>query len=146
MNNQDFTTTLLLDQTPAEVFNAIMNVSHWWSGEIEGNTKKLHDEFTYRFGDVHMSKQRVVEVIPDQKVVWLVTDSELSFVNHKTEWTGTTISFEISRKDDKTQLLFTHLGLVPQFECFDDCSNGWSMLIHQSLFSLITTGKGKEVF
>lgn len=142
----DFTTILLVDQTPAEVFNAVMNVSHWWSGEIDGNADKLHDEFTYRFANVHRSKQRVVEVIPNQKVVWLVTDSELTFVETKNEWTGTTICFEISRKDNKTQLLFTHKGLVPQFECFGDCSNGWSMLIHQSLFSLITTGEGKEVF
>jgi len=75
-----------------------------------------------------------------------VTDSNLNFVKDKDEWTGTKIIFEISEINNKTQLRFTHQGLVPQFECFGDCSNAWSMLIHDSLMSLITTGKGKKVF
>ena len=58
---------------------------------------------------------------------------------------GTKISFEISEQDNKTQLRFTHLGLVPEIECFDSCSNSWSQLIQQGLFSLITTGKGSKI-
>lgn len=146
MQNQNFITVLLVDQTPEEVFNAINDVSGWWSGEIKGSTNKLNDEFTYRSGTIHFSKQRIVEMIPGQKVVWLVTDSKINFVENKSEWTDTKISFEISKRSNKTQIRFTHLGLAPGIECFDSCSNAWTQLIQQSLFSLITTGKGKKIF
>ena len=142
----DFTTTILVDQTPKEVFNAINNVGGWWQGEIKGSTGKLNDEFTYRIEKFHFSKQKLIEVIPNKKVVWLVTESKLNFIKDKSEWTGTKIIFEISKIDNKTQLRFTHRGLVPKIECYGDCSNGWSQLIRRSLFSLITTGKGKKVF
>jgi hypothetical protein len=146
MKKQDFTTTLSLEQTPLEVFNAINHVSGWWQGEIEGRATKVGDEFTYHMKPFHFSKQKVTELVPGKKIVWLVTESQLNFIEAKTEWTGTTISFEISEANNETQLHFTHHGLVPTVECYDDCSNGWSMLIRQSLFSLITTGKGKQVF
>lgn len=35
------------------------------------------------------------------------------------------------------------MGLVPEQECFSACSNAWSQYIHQSLFNLVTTGKGQ---
>jgi len=146
MTATDYTTTILVDQTPKEVFNAINNVRGWWQGEIEGSTDKLNDEFTYRMAEFHFSKQKLIEVIPDKKVVWLVTESRLNFIKKKSEWTGTKISFEISKKENKTQIHFTHMGLVPEIECYGGCSSAWSQLIEQSLFSLITTGKGKKVF
>jgi len=145
MKKQDFTTTIVVDQTPNQVFNAINNPRAWWSGEITGNTEKLDDEFTYRYKEFHISKQRIIEMIPDERVVWLVIESQLNFIEDKREWNGTKISFEISPKGDKTQLRFTHLGLVLEIECFDSCSNAWSELIQQGLFSLITTGKARKV-
>lgn len=146
MSTKDFTSVFSVEKTPEEVFKAIHNVRGWWQGEIEGGTDKLNDEFTYRFEDIHFSKQKIVEMIPGQKIVWLVTDSKLNFIKDKSEWTGTKIVFEISEKDNKTQVRFTHIGLFPKIECFHECSNAWSLLIGQSLFSLITTGKGKKVF
>ena len=146
MTNQNFTTNILVAQSPKEVFDAINNVSAWWQGEIIGKSHQLHDEFEYRMLDIHFSKQQVVEMIPNQKVVWLVTDSKLHSFADKKEWNGTKIIFEISKVDNKTQLLFTHQGLVPKFQCYGDCSNAWEMLVQQSLYSLITTGKGKKVF
>jgi hypothetical protein len=145
MNTLDFTTTILVDHTKKQVFDAIKNPDLWWSGEIKGNAEKLNDEFTYRYKDFHYSKQRVVEMIPDQKVVWLVTESVINFTQDKAEWTGTKICFEITGEGNQTRLRFSHLGLVPDIECFDSCSTAWNQLIHQSLSALIATGQGKQL-
>ena len=143
MTTTDFTTTILVDQTPEEAFNAINNVRGWWTGEpgVEGNTDKPGDEFTYRYQDIHYSKQKVTELIPGKKVVWLVTDSKLNFTKDKSEWTGTKISFEIAKKGDKTEIRFTHIGLVSEIECYRDCSNAWSFYINNSLRNFITKEK-----
>src|SRR5258707_7189925 len=124
--NQNYTTTLTVDQTPDEAFAAITNVRGWWSEDIEGSTQKLGDEFTYRHEDVHRCKLRLTEVIPDQKVAWLVLDNYFNFTQDTTEWTGTEIIFEVSAKGNQTEVRFTHLGLVPEYECFDICSKAWA--------------------
>lgn len=142
MTTTDFTTTIMVDQTPEEAFNAINNVRGWWSEEIEGSTNKLNDEFNYHFEDVHRCKMKLTEVIPNKKVVWQVMDNYFKFTKDKSEWTGNKIIFEVSEKDNKTQIRFTQLGLVPEYECFDICQNAWSNYIHNSLRNLITTGKG----
>ena len=146
MNNKNFSVTLLVDQTPEEVFNAVTNVRKWWSGyyaeEFVGNTEKLNDEFSFTAAEgAHYSKQKLIEVIPGKKIVWLVTDSELSFVDNKNEWIGTKIIFEISKNGSKTQLTFTHEGLVPEFECYDSCSPAWTQYLQNKLLPLIKSTK-----
>ena len=143
MNQQNFTTTILVDQTPEEVFNAITNVRGWWSEEIAGGTEKLNDEFLYRYKDVHRAKMKLIEVVPGKKIVWQVMENYFSFTKDEKEWTGTKVSFEISKTGHQTQLTFTHIGLVPEYECFEVCREGWSNYINDSLYRLITTGKGK---
>jgi hypothetical protein len=141
MSDQNYTTAFLADQTPKEVFAAINNVRGWWSGEIEGDTDKLGAEFTYEVPDTHWSRQKVTEFVPNKKVVWRVLESKLSFTKDKNEWNGTDITFEISKKANKTEVRFSHLGLVPSLECYVDCSNAWSMLVKSNLRKLIATGK-----
>jgi hypothetical protein len=142
MKQQDYNVSILVDATPEEAFDCINNVTEWWTENLEGGSKKLNDEFTVRFGDVHYSRQKLIELVPGKKVVWLVTDSILNFLKDRNEWTGTKISFEISSQDEKTKIHFTHIGLAPEVECFDACSNAWGQYIQQSLQSLINTGKG----
>ena len=143
MTDRNFTMTFTVDQTPREAFEAIKNARGWWPEEIEGSTGKLGDEFTYHYKDVHTCRMKLVEFVPNQRVVWLVLDNYFNFTEDKTEWKGTKIIFEVSKRGDKTEVHFTHEGLVPQYECFNVCSNAWGSYINGSLRGLIATGKGK---
>jgi Activator of Hsp90 ATPase homolog 1-like protein len=136
-----FSMSFTVERTPEEVFAAVNDVRGWWSGDIEGDTADLGDEFTYRHEDVHYSKQRITESIPGERVVWHVLDGYLGFVEDKTEWTGTEIVFEITRQGDATVLRFTHVGLLPAYECFDNCSSAWSFYINSSLRNLIASSE-----
>ena len=143
MAERDFATTFTVLESPKKVFEAIINVRGWWSGDIDGETDKLGAEFTYRVKDVHLSKQTITELVPGRKVVWHVTDANLSFVKDSGEWRGTAIVFEIARIGGNTVVRFTHRGLVPRNECYNDCSNAWGLLVKGNLRKLITTGKAQ---
>ena len=143
MSGQNYTTSLTVDQSPEEVFAAISSVRGWWSGEIDGRTDKLGAEFKYRYKDLHKTTQKITELVPGKKVVWHVVESHINFVKDKNEWNGTDVVFEIAKKGGKTELRFTHVGLVPAFECYGDCSGAWGFYINDSLRSFIATGKGQ---
>jgi len=142
MHNQDYTATITVSKTPEEVFNSLMDVSKWWGGkDLKGNTEKLNDEFVINHPNAHYSKQKLVEVIPNKKIVWLVTESKLEWLNmDKHEWTNTKMIFEINSNSDKTILHFTHEGLVKEQECYTTCEQGWNMVIKEWLFNFITNG------
>ncbi|TVX99865.1 SRPBCC family protein [Cohnella terricola] len=140
--DQSFSTSFTVDQGPNEVFAAINNVREWWSEEIEGSTAEL-GEFKYHYRDVHRCTIQITQLVPGQKVVWHVIDNYFSFVEDKNEWKETNIVFEISKKGDKTEIRFTHVGLVPTYECYSVCSDAWGTYINGSLHDLIAKGKGQ---
>ena len=142
MTAKNYTASFTVDQSPDDVFAAVNNVRGWWSGEVDGRTDKLGAEFTYRYQDLHRSTQKITEFVPGEKVVWRVLDAQINFVKDKDEWDGTDIVFEIARKGGKTELRFTHVGLVPTIECYGKCAGAWGYYINESLRSLVTTGKG----
>jgi hypothetical protein len=108
-----------------------------------GSTDKQGAEFDYHYEDVHRCQMRITELVPEMKVAWLVLDNYFNFIEDKTEWKGTKINLEIARKGEKTEVHFTHVGLVPEYECYGVCSNTWGSYVNGSLRSLITKGKGK---
>ncbi|OQP44517.1 ATPase [Niastella yeongjuensis] len=142
MHSKNYTTSIEVDQTPAEVFRAITNPRAWWSEGIEGKTEKLNDEFVYNYRDVHRAHMKLTEVVPDKKVVWQVLDNYFNFTQDEHEWKGDTIIFEITSTGNKTLLQFTQIGLTPENECYEVCEKGWGNYIDGSLYKLITTGKG----
>lgn len=139
----DFTTIALVDATPQQAFDAINRPRDWWGQSIEGSTDTLGGEWTYRYKDMHRSTQRTSEFVDGKRVVWDVIDSELSFLNDKSEWTGTKLVFDITPRGDKTEIRFTHVGLQPHVECYDMCEPAWTGLIQDSLKDLIEKGAGQ---
>jgi len=140
MTKPSFTTTIEVVQSPEQVFAAVVDVRSWWFGDIEGSSDHLGDEFTYTVPGIHWNAMRVTELVHGEKVAWLVTDSRLEFTQVKDEWTGTTITFDIDPVDGGTRLRFTHAGLVPDYQCFTDCSNAWGSFVHGSLKTRIAAG------
>ena len=142
MTNKNFTTTLQVDKSPSDAFQAITNPRAWW-GKTDGRADRLGGEWTYRYKDVHVSTHKTTELVPEKKVVWHVVDSTMTFLKMDPhEWRGTDMVFDIARKGDKTEIRFTHVGLVPEAECFDMCLPAWTGLIQNSLRNLIETGHG----
>ena len=142
MTHRGFTTTFLVEQTPAEAFAAVTDVRGWWSQQIDGDTDRLGAEFHYDNRPQHHATMRVVELVPDERVVWTCLDNHFDFIEDPTEWVGTTVRFDISAEGRQTRVTFTHAGLVPDYECFDVCSHAWGGYVGDSLKNLITTGKG----
>ena len=143
MSTTDFTTSFVVNASPEEVFNAVNNIRGWWSESVEGNTDQLNETFLYYYKDVHISKMKIVEMVPYSRVVWEVLGNHFNFVEDKTEWKGNKIVFEITPKDGQTELKFTHVGLTTAYECYDVCHDAWTSYIQGSLKDLITTGTGK---
>ena len=143
MENKNYTTTILVAQTPQDVFKAVNNPRAWWSAGIEGVTDELNAEWNYHFADNHRTKLKTIELIPNEKVVWLVEENYFKNAKDQTEWVGNKIVFEISKHDDKTQLTFTQIGLVPTYDCYKNCGWAWTGFVQQSLQSLINTGVGQ---
>lgn len=141
MQNKSYTATIEVTQSPNEVLNAINDVTKWWSKDFEGSSSQLNDEFVIHHPNQHYSKQKLIEVIPNKKVGWLVTKSKLHWLkNNKEEWINTKMIFEITANGDKTVLHFTHEGLTPEKECYAMCEKGWNIIIKNWLFHLITMG------
>jgi hypothetical protein len=131
MKKDNFSYSLKTSKTAHEVFELLLDIEQWWSGlfaeTINGKSQNVNDEFTFKAGGgVHYSKQQLIELIPHKKIVWLVTDCNLSFLNKTNEWNGTKIRFDLTGDEKSTTITFTHEGLVPQIECYENCSSAWT--------------------
>ena len=141
MKPQDYNCSIAAGVTTKEAFEGINRVSEWWAMGFEGHSQKLNDVFTVRFGETFVTF-KIVEVEPNRKMVWQVIDCYLHWINDKTEWKNTKIVWNISAQNNTVHVSFTHLGLVPKLECYDNCQTGWDFYVKESLLKLLTEHKG----
>jgi hypothetical protein len=130
MLNENFSYSFESAKSPEVVFKTLLDVTKWWYGifdeTITGKSQNVNDVFTFLAGGgVHQTTQKMVELIPNKKVAWEVTASNLSFLKKPDEWMNTKFYFDLSSTGNKTKITFTHEGLQPEIECYDDCSGGW---------------------
>ncbi|MEP7372064.1 MAG: SRPBCC domain-containing protein [Chitinophagaceae bacterium] len=142
MKKQDYTTTITVNTTAQEAFKIINNVPGWWTTIFEGHSEKLNDVFTVRFGETFITV-KIIELIPGRKIGWHIIDCYKHWLKDKKEWRDTAMSWEIFPANNATQISFTHFGLVPGIECYEGCEKAWNFYVNESLFKLLTQGKGK---
>ncbi len=141
----NFKKTITIQASDNIVYEALTNcIKKWWTELFEGTSNEQGKNFTIRFGANVFKTMRVEELIPNKKIVWLVTDSliDIPELKNKREWIDTKIIWEISSKDNQIILQLTHHGLTPQIECFNICENGWHNFT-DSLTEFVNTGIGK---
>lgn len=139
---KSYSVSITCGGTATEAFKKINDVAAWWTEDFKGRSKIINDEFTVSFGDTWMTHE-VIELIPGEKIVWMVTDCYKHWLKkNKKEWRGTTLKWEISDGREGTQITFTHVGLLPGIECYDGCEKAWNYYIRESLLSLLENGKG----
>jgi hypothetical protein len=123
-------------KSPQAVFHhLIYDVSKYWPEEMVGENAKLHDEFIFRIGDSHYSKNIVTEFVPDKKFTWLVTESKRSTDSY--DWTGTKMTFELTPKGDHTQIEFTYDGPVLEQE-YDRLIQICDLVVKEKLYEFLT--------
>ncbi|MDR3688228.1 MAG: SRPBCC family protein [Fimbriimonas sp.] len=137
----DFQVSIAVALSPAEAFDKVCSVSAWWTTDIEGQTRGANSNFTVRFEDTYVDFN-ITEFVPGKAVSWHVTNCYIPWFEDKTEWTGTTVRFDISPTDSGSKVTLTHVGLKPELECFEGCSAGWQHHISDSLQKLISEGTG----
>jgi hypothetical protein len=142
MKQSDYQSSITANVTPKDAVDKISRVSEWWAKDFEGKSEEPNDVFTVRFKNGDMYKVKVSEIIPNKKVIWEVIDSNQGWHANHTEWVGTKIVWEVFPQKDGTEVKMTHVGLVPEFECFDKCSLGWDYLMEKSLQKLLNDNEG----
>lgn len=121
--------------TPEAVYKTLTTeegLSSWWAKQTTAKPEVGFSN-TFTFG-TFINKMKVVELIPDEKVIW-------ECVASIDEWVGTFISFELEEKSEKTLLRFTHGNWKELTDMFAGCTYDWARFM-TSLKSLCETGTG----
>ena len=138
----DFNCSTSSKISASEAIKKISNVPEWWGVTFSGSAKIQNDKFIIKMGGASFFNMTIAELIPDKRVVWLVTDCYMPWISDKKEWANTKIIFDLSENNGITKLNFIHEGITPDVECYKLCKPGWTHWITTSLFSYFTTGKG----
>ena len=141
MKTHDYTCSIQTSVSAKEAYDKIARVSEWWAKNFKGSARNLGDTFTVRFGETFVDF-KISEAVPESRIVWQVANCHLPWLKDKTEWNGTSATWEISSSSGITTITFTHHGLTPDVECFSACEKGWNSHIQKSLLKLLNDGKG----
>ena len=141
---KDFSYSFTVKASAKDAMKMISKVDLWWAKKFKGKAAKLNDEFSVYFGgpkDTFVDF-KISEVVPGKKIVWLVTDCNLHWINDKKEWKNNECVWNLTEKDGKTIIDFIHKGMNPESECYESCKPGWTHHIKDSLIKLIEEGTG----
>ena len=125
-----------VEATPDRVFEALTTtagLAGWWTTDTHGDGD-VGGVLQFRFGEKGGFDMNVRELDPGKHVLWEVVDGP-------EEWIGTHVDWELRQADDRTTVLFRHLGWKEPVEFMHHCSTKWAVYL-MSLKALLETGTG----
>lgn len=137
--------SLVINAPPSAVYAALTTpegLRGWWTEDcdvVTGVGGTIH----LRFG-AHHKELRIERQDPGREVHWRCTGAHIAIpqFTRKDEWVGTQLVFRLTPDGEgRTRLEFEHVGLVPTFECFSLCNDGWRHYL-DSLQQFAETGQG----
>lgn len=137
--------SLVLNATPAAVYAALTEargLRGWWTGDCDVENH-VGGHLQLRFGPNYKTL-RIAHLEPGCEVRWHCTAAHIAIgeFTRRDEWVGTELRFRLSpQANGQTRLDFEHIGLVPAFECYGLCSEGWQHFL-ASLQQYVATGRG----
>jgi len=137
--------SLVLEASPATVYAALTTpagLRGWWTQDCDVQTE-AGGTMRFRFGRNH-KEMRIERLEPGREVRWLCTGAHIAVgqLKRRDEWVGTQLVFRLTAQGKgRTRLDFEHIGLVPAFECYGLCSDGWRHYLG-SLQQFAETGRG----
>jgi hypothetical protein len=141
-----FRRVLQINAPAATVYRALTTqtgIEGWWTRTCT-IASEIGESSTVRF-DKCFKTFRIDQLTPNESVRWHCTaahiETDTQFAN-PAEWVGTSIHFRLETVGPATtQLTLEHIGLGPQFECYDLCRQGWDHFL-ASLKHYSETGVG----
>jgi uncharacterized protein YndB with AHSA1/START domain len=121
---------------PRNVYAALTDcerLASWWTNDTRGRNA-VGDVIHFQFGERGFFDMKVLELAPDKRVLWEVTDGPA-------EWIGTKIIWELSPEGTGTTIRFKHQGWREPVDFMSHCSTKWATFL-MSLKSLLETGRG----
>jgi len=110
-------------------------LSEWWTRDGVRGDSSEGSRLQFFFGQPEPAAvMEVTRLSPEGLVSWNCIEGDDA-------WVGTTITFDLTRTDDETVVLFTHADWREPIEFMAHCSARWAYFL-LSLKSYQETGKG----
>jgi len=119
-----------------DVYNAITDqnrLAAWWTNDVRGRAE-VGGAQEFHFGSRGFFQMKVLELKPNERVVWEVAKGP-------EEWLGTKVIWDLASADDGTTIRFKHQGWREPVEFMGHCSTKWGTFL-MSLKGLLETGQG----
>lgn len=134
--NKNYSAQLRVKTSDVRAFEALSTkLGDWW-GDQDQPVRRSGNVFTVSWGEPWY-QFKVIEYVPLEKITWECIDANQIIGNLEgvqKEWVGTQLHWTINELDkDEIELQFKHVGLVPEFICYDTCSNAWDKFISINL-------------
>jgi uncharacterized protein YndB with AHSA1/START domain len=116
-----------------DALTTVDGLAGWWTEDTTGDPG-VGGTVAFRFGELGGFDMEVTELVPGERVRWLVVDGP-------PEWIGTHVDWDLRQDDGHTLVRFTHEGWAEPVDFMRHCSTKWATFL-LSLKSLVETGTG----